>query len=68
MWYLERIAIVDILEIINCRSLLLMHLSTQSLRNLSKEFPNVQRQPVERLINFYLSDVIDKIITKGTIF
>jgi len=44
--------IVDILEIVEFRSPLLMPLFMQSLRNDSEEFPNMARQLMEGLINF----------------
>jgi len=44
--------IVDILEIVEFRSPLLMPLCMQSLRNDLEEFPNMPRQLMERLINF----------------
>ena len=51
MYYLERMIILDILEIINFRSPLLVPLSLQSLGNESEQFPNMPRELLERLIN-----------------
>ena len=52
MYYVERMIIVDILEIMKFRLPLLMPLSMQSLRNESEEVPNMPRQLMVRLINF----------------
>ena len=52
MQYVERMIILDILEIMKLRSPLLMPLSMQSLRNESEQFPNMPRELMERLMNF----------------
>ena len=46
----ERMIILEILEIMNFRSPLLMPLSMQNLRNESEQFPNMPRELMERLI------------------
>ena len=59
--------ILDILEIMNFRSPLLMPLSMQSLRNESEQFPNMPRELME-IDKFYLLIATGKINKKGTIF
>ena len=63
MQYVEQMIIVDTLEILKLRSLLLMPLSMQSLRNESEQFPNMPREIMEFLTSSIIIEVCIKALS-----